>query len=322
MTRLLIVGAGDVAQRLLPLLTARFRVFVLLRDAARADWWRQRGARPVLGDLDDRASLRRLRGLADWVVHLAPPPDRGHDDRRTRNLLASLALPLRARLPLRPAAGLLSYATAATTTVTARKGPSSLPQRLVYISTSGVYGDWGGARIDETTPCRPTSSRARRRVAAERYCRQYAVGGARVSILRVPGIYAADRLPLARLQAGTPALAAADDVYTNHIHADDLARATKAALLRGRTGRVYNVCDDSEMRMGEYFDAVADAFALPRPPRVSRQEAAGCLSAQQLSFMAESRRLSNRRLKQELGLRLCYPDVAAGLAAARGRDES
>lgn len=315
MTRLLIVGAGDVAQRLLPLLTARFRVFVLLRDAARADWWRRHGARPVVGDLDDRASLQRLRGLADWVVHLAPPPDQGHDDRRTRNLLASLALPRGARLPLRPAAGLMSFARA-------RKGQSSLPQRLVYISTSGVYGDCGGARIDETRPCRPASARARRRVAAERACRQFAVGGARVSILRVPGIYAADRLPLARLQAGTPALVAADDVYTNHIHADDLARATKAALLRGRTGRAYNVCDDSEMRMGEYFDAVADAFALPRPPRVSRQEAAGRLPPQLLSFMAESRRLSNRRLKHELGVRLRYPDVAAGLAAARRREDS
>lgn len=308
MTRLLIVGAGDVAQRLLPLLTARFRVYVLLRDPARAPWWREHGATPVPGDLDDRHSLRRLRGLADWVVHLAPPPDHGTDDRRTRNLLATLARPAGAyqRLPW----------------AAAHKGRSSLPQRLVYISTSGVYGDCAGAWIDETRPCAPRTPRARRRVAAELYCRRFAVGGGHASILRVPGIYAAERLPLARLQAGTPALRPADDVFTNHIHADDLARATKAALLRGGNGRVYNVCDDSQIRMGDYFDAVADAFALPRPPRISRQEAAAHLTPQLLSFMSESRRLSNRRLRQELGVRLRYPNVATGLAAARAADQS
>ena len=106
-----------------------------------------------------------------------------------------------------------------------------------------------------------------------------------------------------------------DDVYTNHIHADDLARACVAALWRGGRQRVINVCDDTDLRMGDYFDLAADLCGLPRPPRLSRAALATRLSPMQLSFMAESRRLQNRRLKQELRLRLLYPTVADGLLA-------
>lgn len=289
MIRLLIVGAGDVALRLMPLLVPRFRVFVLLRDAGRAADWRRHGATPLIGDLDCPDSLRRLRGLAHWVVHLAPPPLSGDSDPRTAHLMAAL------------------------------RGGTSLPQRLVYISTSGVYGDCAGARFDETRPVSATTPRARRRVAAERQLRAWGrtPGGPCVSILRVPGIYAADRLPLERLQAGTPVLAREDDVFTNHVHADDLARAVFAALRRGRANRVVHASDDSEMRMGDYFDLVADTYALPRPPRVARAEAATHLSPALLSFMSESRRLDNRRLRRELHFRFLYPTVRDGVAAAR-----
>ena len=140
--------------------------------------------------------------------------------------------------------------------------------------------------------------------------------GVAVSILRAPGIYAADRLPVERLQRGTPALLADDDVYTNHIHADDLAMLACAVLRRGRPNRVYNACDDSHMKMGEYFDRVADRFGLAHPPRIARSEAEKTISPVQLSFMSESRRLDNRRLKRELRLRLRYPTVADGLRAA------
>jgi nucleoside-diphosphate-sugar epimerase len=135
-----------------------------------------------------------------------------------------------------------------------------------------------------------------------------------VVILRVPGIYAADRLPLQRLRAGTPALAAPEDPYTNHIHADDLARVAVAALMRGRGQRTYNASDDSALRMGEYFDLVADRLGLPRPPRVSRQGAGAHIPEVLLSFMRESRRLANTRLRRELRVRLRYPTVAEGLA--------
>lgn len=292
MQRLLIVGCGDVARRALPLLTPRYAVFALLRDGTQAAWWREHGAMPLPGDLDKRASLGRLAGLAHAVLHLAPPPNQGRFDTRTRNLLAAL--------PSRSGRG------------------QSLPRHLVYVSTTGVYGDCGGARMDETRPRRPETERARRRVDAEQQLRRFGAGeDCRVSILRAPGIYGADRLPLERLQKGTPALVADEDVYTNHIHADDLAAACVRALVRGDANRSYNVVDDSHLKMGEYFDQVAAAFGLPPAPRLSRDALARQLSPLQLSFVSESRRIGNRRLKEELGLRLTYPTVASGIEAAR-----
>ena len=288
--KILIVGSGDVARRILPLLARHRQVYALLRDASRAAEWRALGARPVLADLDDAASLRRLAGLAEVVIHLAPPPGEGPRDCRTRRLLAALGQ------------------------------SKSLARQLIYVSTTGVYGDCGGAWIDETRPLHAESSRAGRRVDAELALRQWgARNGVTVSILRAPGIYAADRLPLERLHKGLPALQAADDVFTNHIHADDLAAACVAAMRRGKANRAYNVVDDSDLRMGDYFDRVADAFALPRPPRLSRADAAATLSPLQMSFMRESRRIGNRRLKQELEYRLRYPTVDAGIADALAR---
>jgi nucleoside-diphosphate-sugar epimerase len=285
--KILIVGSGDVARRILPRLAGRFRVFALLRDATRAAAWRAGGATPVIADLDDRASLARIAGLADLVLHLAPPPGDGTTDRRTRNLLAALG-----------------------------RG-KSLPRRLVYVGTTGVYGDCGGARIDETRRLNPTNARAVRRVDAERRLRAWGrQNGVAVSILRAPGIYAADRLPLERLEKGMPALVDRDDGYTNHIHADDLAAACIAALRRGGANRAYNAVDDSDLKMGEWFDRVADAFALPRPPRIARAEAERTLPPMLMSFMRESRRIGNRRLKNELELRLAYPTVDDGIRAA------
>ncbi|HEY5799259.1 MAG TPA: SDR family NAD(P)-dependent oxidoreductase, partial [Burkholderiaceae bacterium] len=182
-------------------------------------------------------------------------------------------------------------------------------------STSGVYGDCQGARIDETRPLQPQNARALRRVDAEHTLRRWAVrSSSRLFILRAPGIYAADRLPLERLRNGTPALAAGDDVHTNHIHADDLALLVVRALQRGAANRVYHASDDSELAMGAYFDLVADRFGLPRPPRLPRAQLAAQVSPVLLSFMSESRRMDNRRLKAELGYRLRYPTVAAMLA--------
>ena len=287
MQKILIVGSGDVARRILPRLAGRFRVFALLRDATRAAAWRAGGATPVIADLDDRASLARIAGLADLVLHLAPPPGDGTTDRRTRNLLAALG-----------------------------RG-KSLPRGLVYVGTTGVYGDCGGARIDETRRLNPTNARAVRRVDAERRLRAWGrQNGVAVSILRAPGIYAADRLPLERLEKGTPALVDRDDGDTNHIHADDLAAACIAALRRGGANRAYNVVDDSDLKMGEWFDRVADAFALPRPPRIARAEAERTLPPMLMSFMRESRRIGNRRLRNELELRLAYPTVDDGIRAA------
>ena len=286
---LLIVGCGDVGMRVARLVGGRWRVLALTSSPARLDVLRAAGIVPLLGDLDQPSTLARLAGLADAVLHLAPPAASGDADERTAHLLRALARAPRLR-------------------------------RLVYGSTSGVYGDCGGDRVDETRSVAPATDRARRRVDAEARLRVFGKSaGVTVTLLRIPGIYALDRDggdPRVRLARGAPVLAAGDDVFTNHIHADDLARACVAALHRGLAQRAVNACDDTELRMGDYFDLAADLFSFARPPRVSFAEAQAQLSPMQLSFMAESRRLVNRRLKGELRLVLRHPTVAEGLRAS------
>ncbi|WP_322015545.1 NAD-dependent epimerase/dehydratase family protein [Paraburkholderia sp. J12] len=331
--RILIVGCGDVGLRCVALLRSRARVFALTSQPARTAALREAGTIPLLGDLDTRASLARLAGLARTVLHLAPPEKDGDEDMRTRRLVAALSA--RRRSPARPAGpgsrttwqarkSLLQQGPAARTPHLPgpRRTSSIVPERtagavhthagvkLVYASTTGVYGDCEGALIDETRPVRPANARAKRRVSAERLLRRATARGAlSASIARIPGIYAANRLPLARLAKGTPALIERDDVYTSHIHADDLAAIMVRLVTRGRPARVIHASDDSELKMGEYFDRVADAFGVARAPRVSRDEAERSLEPTLLSFMRESRRLSNRRLKRELGVKLRYPSV-------------
>ncbi|MBN3855961.1 NAD-dependent epimerase/dehydratase family protein [Paraburkholderia sp. Ac-20340] len=335
--RILIVGCGDVGLRCVAQLQARRakpRVFALTRRPERVDLLRAAGAVPVTGDLDQRARIKRLAGLANTVLHLAPPQKDGNDDLRTRRLIAALktrrsgASRVRAggissrlmrpalRPDLTPKPFAKTSAIVPERTWRARPAHSAAPGRptLVYASTTGVYGDCGGARIDETRTPRPANVRAKRRVAAERQLRRATARGAlKATIARIPGIYAASRLPLARLEKGTPALAASDDVYTSHIHADDLAAILLRMATHGRAARIVHASDDSELKMGEYFDHVADAFGLNRAPRVSRDIAERELDPVLLSFMRESRRLDNTRLKRELRVSLRYPDVDAFL---------
>ena len=257
---------------------------------------RAAGITPLAGNLDQPATLSRLSGLATRIVHLAPPPGEGNvqwwRDLRTGALLQALR----------------------------RRSP---PASVVYGSTSGVYGDCGGERVAETRPPHPRTPRAQRRADAEMEIRHYGrAANVRASILRIPGIYAPDReggTPRERLLKGTAVLAASDDVYTNHIHADDLARAVIAALWRGKPQRVYNASDDTELKMGDYFDLAADLYGLPRPPRVPRTTARDELPLVLLSFMSESRRLDNARMKGELRLKLRYPTVEQGLAVRSRR---
>ncbi|MEQ1813887.1 MAG: NAD-dependent epimerase/dehydratase family protein, partial [Candidatus Nitrotoga sp.] len=193
------------------------------------------------------------------------------------------------------------------------------PNRFIYISTSGVYGDCGGALVDETRAINPKSARAQRRVAAENKIRNWAKhNGVHASILRVPGIYATDRLPVQRIQQGMPVIMATEDSYSNHIHADDLARCIVAAVRHAKPNRAYNTNDDSALQMGEYFDLVADAYHLPRPPRVSRVAAQHMLSPMMLSFLNESRRLENTRMKRELKVQLRYATVKEALQSFNG----
>jgi nucleoside-diphosphate-sugar epimerase len=243
-SRLLIVGCGDVGGRIVALARGRLRVIALTSNPARVPALRAAGVVPIVGNLDDRRSLRRMGAFGARVIHLAPPPEAGSTDPRTRHLLAALR-----------ACG-----------------------RLVYISTSGVYGDCGGAWLDETARPMPLNDRAYRRLDAERSTH-----------------------------------APEDDMHTNHIHADDLAHITLAALFRGKPARVYHAVDDSQLKMGEYFDLVADAHALPHPPRLPREQLRAAVSPMMYSFMAESRRLRNTRLKRELRVRLRWPTVRTAL---------
>jgi nucleoside-diphosphate-sugar epimerase len=285
---LLIVGCGDIARRALPLLERRYRLCALVRsidpELARL------GVEQITGDLDVPGSLSGLAGRAERVAHLAPPAQTGAGDSRTRTLLAALS----------------------------QKSGVMLPRRFVYLSTSGVYGDCAGERVDETRAPSPQTGRAKRRLDAERAVSDWgAREGVEAVILRVPGIYAADRLPLERLARGTPALRAEEDVYTNHIHADDLAAIVVAALESERASGVYNASDDSAIKLGDWFDLVADRAGLARPRRVTRAEAARAVPPELLSFMRESRRLSNARMKADLGVRLRYPTVSDFLASAK-----
>jgi nucleoside-diphosphate-sugar epimerase len=292
--RILIIGCGDVGQRAAARLPGRVKVLALTSSPEKLQSFREQGIMPLQGNLDQPSSLRRLAGLATRVLHLAPPPTENlrdwQRDPRTLNLLA--ALRLRGR-----------------------------PDALVYGSTSGVYGDCGGARIDETRSVNPSTPRAQRRVHAEQQLRWFGRStGTPVHLLRIPGIYAPDReggTPRNRLLKGTPVLRPEDDVYTNHVHADDLARACLAALWRGKAQRITHASDDTELKMGDYFDLAASLYGLPPPPRLSRETATAQLPLMLLSFMGESRRLDNTRLKKELRLRLAYPTVREGLASSR-----
>jgi nucleoside-diphosphate-sugar epimerase len=283
MLRILIVGCGDVGLRAARMLKGRARIYGLLRSPDRAAELRAAGVIPVSGDLDDRGSIKRLTGLADVVFHFAPPPSEGASDTRTRNLLSVL-------------------------------GRASLPRTLIYVSTSGVYGDCAGAVVPETWPARPKNARAQRRQDAENQLRAWAARtGVGLAILRAPGIYANDRMPEERVRKGLPALRPEDDIYTNHIHADDLAGLAIAALYRGGRNRLYNAVDDSGLKMGDWFDVVADRIGAARPPRLPKEEVMAAVTPAMRTFLTESRRLTNLRVKRELRYRLRYPTVRHAL---------
>jgi len=276
---ILIIGCGDIGLRVARQLSRSHRVFALTSQQNRFQELRAVGAIPILGNLDHPESLWRLSGLAQTVIHLAPPQNGGNRDCRTRNLLRILA-----------------------------QGSDAV-RRLIYVSTTGVYGDHRGEKVSESTPVSPQSERAQRRVDAERMLRLWAPAhGVALTILRVPGIYAADRLPIDRLKAKTPALLPEEDAYSNHIHSDDLARLVCAALYHGKPQRVINTCDGGETKMGDYFDEVADAFGLERPARLPGSELQKIVSPMLWSFMRESRRVTNNRL-HELKTPLRYPSV-------------
>ena len=281
----LIAGCGDIGQRVAALHLAQgARVSALARSPARCAQLEVLGVTPVPGDLDDAGSLLALPAQHALVYYFAPPPEASITDPRLGLFLQAI-------------------------TRTAR------PHKIVYISTSGVYGDCKGAWVTEDAPPKPQTARAQARLDAE--TRLLAWSGDHsvpVVILRVGGIYGPGRLPVERIRRGEPVLRREEAPFTNRIHADDLARVCLAAAGRGGAGRIYNVCDDEHSTMTDYFNAVADALGLARPPQISLAEAHKVLSPGMLSYLNESRRMDNRRMREELGVVLRYPNLAAGLA--------
>jgi len=280
----LIAGFGDIGQRVAKLgLEAGLGVSALVRSPRQTP-----GAAAVAGDLDRAESMGALADLSPCVLlHFAPPPGAGEGDTRTTNLLAALK--------------------------------NKPPQRIVYISTSGVYGDCAGAWVDETRPVNPGNARSRRRVDAERQLTAFACHHAiPLVILRVPGIYGAGRYPLERLQRGDPVVCLDEAPCSNRIHADDLAAIAWRAAQPDAPPGIYNASDDAPSSMTDYFYQLAAAFGLPRPPCVSLAEARCSFTPGVLEYLNESRRLDNRRMKEVLGVCLRYPTLAQSLASARG----
>ena len=288
--RIFIVGCGDIGRRVARLWQQRgLPVSGLVRSHASAQRLARQGIRPQQQDLDHPPRLSsptpRLALNRTLVYYFAPPPKTGEQDPRVGHFLESI-------------------------------DTTALPAALIYLSTSGVYGDQGGRLIDEDTPARPVAPRARRRYHAEQSLRRWGEErGVPVITLRTGGIYGPGRLPLRRIRERVPVLHEHLAPSTNRIHADDLARACLAAAERGQAGRIYNISDGSHGNMSEYFNTIADCFGLPRPPAIGLKEAEQQLSAGMLSYLRESRRLDNRRMREELGVVLRYPDLRQGLAA-------
>lgn|SRR5690606_19125781 len=301
--RVLIVGCGDVGARLLRALSARLprrlHAIAVTRDPSARNRARALGARALAVDLDDRRSIRRLGALGRWTLHLAPPQPRGDDDLRFAALLAAA----------RPAL----HAARLRTGAFARA-------RWVYLGTTGVYGDASGERVDETRRIAPASARARRRAAAESRLRSLARDGlASASILRAPALYAHDRLPIERLRRGDPVPHVHEDVFVNHVHADDLARIAWLALFRGRPARIVHAADGEALRLGAWLERIARALGEPAPPRASRTEIAAAHGGRLPRVLVESRRLDPSRLVGELRYRLRWPRIDSVLADLRRR---
>lgn len=288
MTDIFIIGCGYVGGLVAQQCAKNNRsVVALARSAASAAKLQAAGIAAHRGDLDDPATLEQLPLGGSTLYYFAPPPPSGTTDSRMHHFVAALA-------------------------------HNTPPRHIVYLSTSGVYGDNQGVWVTEETPVNPQAERARRRVDAERvltgWCEAHRVP---LTILRVAGIYGPGKLPIKRLQQGTPVLREEECGYTNRIHVEDLVNICITAAQQERGVELYNVSDGHPGTMTGYFNAVADALGLPHPAAITLAQAHQQLTPAMLSYLTESRRLDNRKLLQGLGITLRYPDLAAGLQALR-----
>jgi nucleoside-diphosphate-sugar epimerase len=282
MNAVLIIGCGDIGLRVARLCQPG-AVSGVVRSRDSLARLQASSVVPRLVDLDGPITAADLGAGGARLFYFAPPPPRGDSDPRVAAVCAALT-------------------------------GEERPRKVVYISTTAVYGDCGGRWIDETAPLKPGTARGRRRLAAEQqWLRWGEVQRVPVVLLRVPGIYGPGRVPVERLKNGLPVLSESDSPFTNRIHADDLAEVCLAAMQRGRGGEAYNVADGKPTTMTDYFNRTADALGLARPPVVDRRTAERVLSSSMLSFLGESKRIRNRKMLDELGVELRYPDLEQGL---------
>jgi len=279
-----IVGCGDIGRRVAPLcLRAGNQVAAWVKTDSSLQACQALGLETHRANFDEPIKFENPHSKHQ-ILYTIPPPPHGKRDTRLSAFLEQLN--------------------------------ANKVSKFVLISTTGVYGDCAGAWVDESTPLNPTADRALRRADAEAslqaWAKRHAVD---YLILRVPGIYAPDRLPLKRLKAGTPVVARNEAPWTNRIHADDLASVCFAALHNKAANEIINVSDDAPCSMTDYFFAVADYAGLPRPPEISQKEAGDTLSQGMLSYLAESRRIRNNKMKNLLNIKLSYPTLEQGLTS-------
>ncbi|MBI3777350.1 MAG: SDR family oxidoreductase [Gammaproteobacteria bacterium] len=283
-TDVLVIGCGDIGERVARRERSEGRsVAGVVRSEQSVRRLRAAGLRPIVADLDDPSSLKQISVKDSLVYYFAPPPANGVTDPRMEAFVTTMTAP-------------------------------NLPRRVVLISTTGVYGDCRGEWVTEDRPANPQVDRARRRLAAETALRRWSkASGVPIVILRVPGIYGPGYLPEERLRSGEPVLREEESPYSNRIHAADLAHVCFIAGHHDTPGALYNVSDGHPTTMTDFFHRVADLLGIPRPPAVTLEEARKRLGEGMLSYLAESRRIDNRRMREELGVELMYPDLASGL---------
>ena len=280
-----IIGCGDIGCQVAShYLKNDVPVTGLVQRTTSAERLRNLGVHPIQKDLDSPL-FPPLPTCGCRLFYFAPPPPSGRTDPRIHRVITSF-------------------------------NEGGNPQRIVYISTTSVYGDCKGDWVDESRPIAPTADRAYRRQDAENQLRAWSrSSGGELIILRVAGIYGPGKLPLKRLKKHLPLVKESEAPYTNRIHSHDLTQVCIAAMERGRSGEIINVSDGHPGTMTDYFNRVADLVDLPRPPTISLVAAEEQLSAGMLSYMRESRRLSNQKMKEQLGVELRYPTLAEGLPA-------
>jgi len=238
----------------------------------------QLGIQPIIGDLDNPQTLKNLQIQRDEIIfYFAPPPNQNTTDPRLRNFLNAL---------------------------------TQAPEKIVLISTTGVYGDCKGEWITEDQPLNPQADRAKRRVDAENTLKNSELN---YTILRVAGIYGAGKLPIERLQKGIPVLKESQSPFSNRIHIVDLTRVCELAAEKSPARSIYHVSDGNPTTMTDYFNRVADALKLPRPPEIDENASKDQLSPEMRSYLAESKRLNIQKARSELGFNPLYPDLKTGL---------